>query len=663
MNRQLMSKFLEVRRGIATGSFVAAIVTGWVLAGVALAAGPTTRTAPSIQGTPVQEGKALTFAQGMWDDATTVTITDSNWQLCAATCTDTGQSAASPYTIPANTAGGTIEVVEQATATDGTSTLTATSAAILPAAPTTLGSPSPSVLGPTAPPQQGQTLTAVHGGWSPSPTTIPTTFTDVWERCLAGVCSQTGSTGPTYLVGPADVGHTIEFVESAANAGGPSASTETSTATAAVLPLPPGNLAAPTIAGTAQQGQVLTVTPGTWANNPTSIAEQWEECTTLVCTAIPGQSGTSYAVAAGDVGHTIRVLETDSNAASLGVVKASAQTATASATSATSVVAFSQSTPSTNQTVTLVATVSSNSGNGNPHGSLSFFNGSNAVPGCANKGVNGGLATTIVCQTSFGAGQPQISAAYVPDPASLVAGSSSDTTSVNVGKGPTSILLAVTPRVAPSGRATYVATLGVPLANAGSVLPFGSIDFLDGGQPIAGCTNQVLSSLTATCSVSYASAGAHTITARYDGDANFTGSTSSASGVQIVTGAPRAPVVRGRLGSTLGWKLFYHPRYSEMSELEAFAIAKGTTILIQCTGKGCPFASREIKRASGQFDLLRPFRHRHLHAGARITVRFTRKHWVGKYYSITIRPGRKPKIIETCLAPGGVKPGAGCRSK
>jgi hypothetical protein len=431
-----------------------------------------------------------------------------------------------------------------------------------------------------------------------------------------------------------------------------------------VLPQTPQNATPPRITGTAQQGQVLTITPGTWTPVQSSITEQWEDCTALACTSTPGQIGTSYTVGAGDVGHTIRVLETDSNAAALlGVVKASAQTATTSATSATSVVAFSQSTPSTNQTVTLVATVSSNSGNANPHGSLSFLNGSNAVPGCANKAVNGGLTITTVCQTSFGAGQVQISAAYLPDLTSLVAGSTSDTTSVDIGKGPTSMSLAVTPKVAPGGRATYVATLGVPPADAGSVLPSGSIDFLDGGQPIAGCTNQVLSSLTATCSVSYASAGAHTITARYDGDANFTGSTSSASGVQIVTGAPRAPVVRGRLGSTLGWKLFYHPRYSEMSELEAFAIAKGTTILIQCTGKGCPFASREIKRASGQFDLLRPFRHRHLHAGARITVRFTRKDWVGKYYSITIRPGRKPKIIETCLAPGGVKPGAGCRSK
>ena len=99
------------------------------------------------------------------------------------------------------------------------------------------------------------------------------------------------------------------------------------------------------------------MTPGTWLNNPTSITEQWEDCT-LACTPIPGQTGATYTVAAGDVGHTIQVVETAVNAAApSGVAAASARTATASTTSTTSVVAFSQNTPTTNQGVTLVATV------------------------------------------------------------------------------------------------------------------------------------------------------------------------------------------------------------------------------------------------------------------------------------------------------------------
>ena len=311
-----------------------------------------------------------------------------------------------------------------------------------------------------------------------------------------------------------------------------------------------------------------------------------------------------------------------------------------STTSATSVVAFSQNTPTTNQGVTLVATVVSSSANANPHGSLSFFNGSDAVPGCASKAVNGGQTITIVCQAAFPAGVAQISAAYLADPTSLVAGSSSDTTSVSIGKGPTSVSIAVTPKVAPGGQATYVATLGVPASDAGPTLPSGSIEFLDGGQPIGACASQALSNLTATCSASYPSPGTHNISALYEGDANFTGSGSPASSVQIVKGAAKAPRVQGSIGSTLGWRVFYHPHYSELTELEAFAIPKGTTILVQCTGKGCPFTKWHPTKDARTINLLPRFRHHRLRAGTRITVRLMRRRWVGKYYSFTIRAGR-----------------------
>ncbi len=341
----------------------------------------------------------------------------------------------------------------------------------------------------------------------------------------------------------------------------------------------------------------------------------------------------------------------------------SGATGTVSATSATSVVAFSPNTPTTNQGITLVATVSSNSPNANPHGSVSFFNGSAAVPGCANKAVNGGQTITIVCQAAFPAGLAQISAAYVADPASLVAGSSSDTTSVSIGKGPTSVSLAVTPEVAPGGHATYVATLEVPVSDAGPTLPSGSIEFLDGGQPIGACASQALSSLTATCSVGYPSPGTHSISALYNGDANFTGSSSAASSVQIVKGAPKAPRVHGALGSTLGWRIYFHPHYSEVAQLEAFAIAKGTSILVQCDGKGCPFAKWHLSKPARAINLLSRFGHRHLRPGTRVTVRLTRRHWVGKYYSFTIRAGRAPMVRRTCLAPGAVRPGVGCTSR
>lgn len=653
-----MNKFLEVRGGPAiVGCLLATVVSWSALAGVA---GATTLTQPSISGTP-QEGQTLTLTQGTpGPPGDTFTVTDQ-WLVCKPTCPASGPTG-STLLLTAADVGATIEVLETANDTSVTATapnpVTATSAATAAVAPLSppVNTALPTIAG-TA--QLGQVLTLTQGVWTNSPT-----ITNQWEDCTGASCTAiAGATGLTYTVAVGDIGHTIDVLESASN-DGTVAPVTTHSAQTGVAVAPPVNAAVPVISGTPQQGQALTLTQGAWTNSPTSITEQWEDCSALVCAPIPGQTGTTYTVGPADVGHTIEVVETAFNAAApLGVPAASGHTLTASTTSTTSVVAFSQNAPTTNQAVTLVATVSSASANANPHGSLSFFNGSDAIRGCAGKGVNGGQTTTIVCQAAFPAGVAQISAAYVADPGSLVAGSSSDTTAVNVGKGATAVSLAVTPKVAPGGRATYVATLVVPVSDAGPTLPGGSVEFLDGGQPIGACANQALSNLTATCSVSYPTAGSHAISALYNGDSNFTGSSSPASDVQIVAGAAKAPTVHGSLGSTLGWKIAYHPHYSELIALEAYAIPKGTSILVQCFGKSCPFAKWHLTKSAGAVNLLSRFRHHRLRAGTRITVRFTRRHWVGKYYSFTIRAGHAPVVRTDCLAPGAARPGMGCASR
>ncbi|MFL5862568.1 MAG: Ig-like domain-containing protein [Solirubrobacteraceae bacterium] len=283
---------------------------------------------------------------------------------------------------------------------------------------------------------------------------------------------------------------------------------------------------------------------------------------------------------------------------------------------------------------------------------MSFFDGSTAIGGCTGEPVSGGQIVTLVCQASFPAGTAQVSAAYTPDSSSLVAGSRSAPAVVGVGKGGTSLSLAVTKKVAPGGRATYLATLAVPVSNSGSILPTGSVQFLDGGRPIGACLNQPLSNLTGTCSVRYKSQGTHSISAMYNGDANFNGSSSSASRVQVVRGASKAPRVLGALGATLGWTFYYHPTYSELTVFRAFAIPRGTSILIQCHGNGCPYAKLRLAKYGRSVDLLQRFRHRHLGTGARISVGLTRRRWVGKYYSFTIRAGQAPLIKKACMAPG-----------
>jgi thermitase len=178
--------------------------------------------------------------------------------------------------------------------------------------------------------QQGHTLSETHGAWS----NLPTAYSYQWLRCdeLGAACAPiSGATSQSYNLVAVDVGHTIKVQETASNAGG-SGKPASSEATAVVAPAPtpvPTNTTRPAITGTAQQGRTLSVQPGAWANSPTSFAYQWMQCdsTGAGCLPIAGATGTSYVPEAGDVGHTITVQETASNAGGSGEPASSAPTA------------------------------------------------------------------------------------------------------------------------------------------------------------------------------------------------------------------------------------------------------------------------------------------------------------------------------------------------
>jgi hypothetical protein len=78
----------------------------------------------------------------------------------------------------------------------------------------------------------------------------------------------------------------------------------------------PTSTAAPTISGTAQQGQKLATTNGAWSGSPTGYTYAWSQCDASggSCTAISGATAATYTPAAGDVGHTVRVTVTATDA-------------------------------------------------------------------------------------------------------------------------------------------------------------------------------------------------------------------------------------------------------------------------------------------------------------------------------------------------------------
>lgn len=173
---------------------------------------------------------------------------------------------------------------------------------------------------------EGQTLKETHGTW----THEPTSFTYQWLRCSAGGsgCEAiAGASAQSYELQSGDVGHVIEVRETAENASGENSAT--SSATAIVPPQPPADMAAPTISGTPAQGVRLTEAHGTWTHEPTSFTYQWLRCTGegKACAPIAGATEQTYVPLLGDVGKTLAVEETASNAGGAGKPASSAVTA------------------------------------------------------------------------------------------------------------------------------------------------------------------------------------------------------------------------------------------------------------------------------------------------------------------------------------------------
>jgi hypothetical protein len=171
-------------------------------------------------------------------------------------------------------------------------------------------------------PVVGSTLTADPGTWSG-----PGVKLDLrWQRCDAGGngCNDIPGAGSnSYGVVAADVGLRLRVVVTASNKNGSASAASPPTAMVAAAPVsapavvPPAPLTAPSITGTPQEGQTLQASPGTWSGTlPLSYRYQWNRCNSSggACSAVSGATTQSYALTANDVGATMVVQVTASNA-------------------------------------------------------------------------------------------------------------------------------------------------------------------------------------------------------------------------------------------------------------------------------------------------------------------------------------------------------------
>ncbi|HEY3189146.1 MAG TPA: S8 family serine peptidase [Solirubrobacteraceae bacterium] len=163
-------------------------------------------------------------------------------------------------------------------------------------------------------PQEAHALTATTGGWTGP---APLVYAYQWLRCDAAgaACVEIdGALAATYTPTSADVVSRLRVEVTAINTGGGTASTSGPTAT--VLPLPPANTAAPAISGRPRIGETLMAALGTWTGSaPISYRYDWRRCSPAgdAC-AGTGVTTQSYALGTADVGATLRVAVTASNA-------------------------------------------------------------------------------------------------------------------------------------------------------------------------------------------------------------------------------------------------------------------------------------------------------------------------------------------------------------
>ena len=168
---------------------------------------------------------------------------------------------------------------------------------------------------------EGQTLTTTNGAWEGA----PTSYKYQWQDCNAlgkGCANIPSAIKSTHTLNASDVGHTLRAIVTATNTGGstPATSAVTTKVEEPEEPPPPPvapvNTTLPKISGATSEGQMLTTTNGAWEGAPTSYKYQWQDCNAIGegCVPIAGASAVKYTLRALDVGDTLRVVVTATNA-------------------------------------------------------------------------------------------------------------------------------------------------------------------------------------------------------------------------------------------------------------------------------------------------------------------------------------------------------------
>jgi hypothetical protein len=272
---------------------------------------PTNGVLPSVSGV-LQDGRLLSVGNGVWSGTEPISYA-YQWQLCNAlgeACEAIEGATGSSLKLDPSEIGKTLDVLVTATNVAGSSTVTSSLTGLIAGIlPTNTGLPSISgVL------QDGSLLSAATGTWTGSE---PISYAYQWQLCnaLGEACKAIeGAIGSSLKLDPSEIGKTLALLVTATNAAG--SSSATSTVTGLIAGILPKNTALPTIGGTLKNGQLLSVTNGTWTGSePIAYTYQWQLCLLGTCSDIAKATSQTFLLGGLSLGSTLRAVVTAKNAA------------------------------------------------------------------------------------------------------------------------------------------------------------------------------------------------------------------------------------------------------------------------------------------------------------------------------------------------------------
>ena len=419
----------------------------------------------------------------------------------------------------------------------------------------------PSVVG------QAVTYTATVAVTSPGSGTPPSSDTVTFKdgastiSCGSGSVAFNGTSATCVVTYNATTGspHSITAVFGGdANYGGSTSSALTQTVNAASTTTAVASSANPSVVGQAvtYTATVAVTSPGSGTPSSSDTVTFKDGASTISCgsgsVAFNGTSATCVVTYNATTGSPHSITAVFGGDANYGGSTSSALTQTVNK-AATSTSVTSTSNPSVvGQQVFYTATVAVTApGSGTPPSSdtVTFKDGASTIScGSGSTSFNGTLATCSVTYASTIGSPHSITAVFGGDANYATSTSSALSQAVNVASTTTSVTSTINPS-AVGQQVTYAATVAVTSPGSGTPLSSDTVTFKDGASTLScGSGSVAFNGTTATCVVTPSTAGSHSITAVFGGDANYATSTSSAL-TQTVNAASTTTSVASTTGT------------------------------------------------------------------------------------------------------------------